>query len=958
MKPITELLKNTHGSLTDGQREALATLLTPRVDDSYESLTLSAEAKDGATKATYQILTLNGSEDAGQYLISWAAGKSAYPRLVHADTLVFPLPVEVAVRVEVQLALAEQLAGSLAENSDITISKGDLAAHAAALIEGNSDLPLLKSGPQRGLVSWIKGLFQREDPSVAEGTSDGLSSEQEMNDKLVTVAKAQVDILSSREGPDGGNLACVWAVDKIFEKAFGKRLTRTLATAVIDKELADGKGRLIKDEKKVRPGHIIISPTGTGKGHGHIGILGRDGKIYSNSSARARWEQNHTLDSWKKHYVEKKGMALKFYQVLPRAAGVRTIHGEATRASHVPPQPAVSVGASVVADESALESIDRYWAARRAAEPNVRGRGIPLVAEGDSWFDFRITRDVIDWLEKDYNYDIANVAQAGACVYEMAYGDDNDQMGDFFERDPSQLAEVVRLIREKRPRAVLLSGAGNDFVGPEFIMLLHHALAKPTGVNELVAKGLFENEIEPAYRRVIATVKDAARREGLGDIPILVHGYDYAFPDNRPAANLLIKKIGPWMAPSFELKGYPRDLEKRRAHVRGLIDRIYDMHKRIARDFTNVHIVDVRGALPSQGDWHDELHPSREGFQKVARLFHQTLQKVLPRAVSSGRHVGSGEYDLAAVLGEEPTIIPVGDAGEAALPGCVEAPPLRHIPEAESSASLFARAQQAEIRENLMRWLDIDPHRVLRYQETLEIALEDDTRGEGAGSGTRSAAARGVWERIDASVAESLRWAPAHSDALRSATARSAGLTPGLRQEYRNLYDSLLVRPERASAVSWYLSRIERGRDRYESLGTELRIPWEFIAITHSLEASNDFSKHLHNGDPLTARTVRVPAGHPRDLSPPYSFEQSARDAMKLKNYDRQKDWGIEAILFRWEGYNGWGYRAKGIHTPYLWSFSNHYVKGKYTGDHHYDKDAVSKQVGAAVLLHELGYKG
>ncbi len=51
------------------------------------------------------------------------------------------------------------------------------------------------------------------------------------------------------------------------------------------------------------------------------------------------------------------------------------------------------------------------------------------------------------------------------------------------------------------------------------------------------------------------------------------------------------------------------------------------------------------------------------------------------------------------------------------------------------------------------------------------------------------------------------------------------------------------------------------------------------------------------------------------------------------------------------------GYRRKGIHSPYLWSFSNHYTKGKFTNDGVFDSNAVSKQCGAAVLLRRMSEK-
>ena len=48
------------------------------------------------------------------------------------------------------------------------------------------------------------------------------------------------------------------------------------------------------------------------------------------------------------------------------------------------------------------------------------------------------------------------------------------------------------------------------------------------------------------------------------------------------------------------------------------------------------------------------------------------------------------------------------------------------------------------------------------------------------------------------------------------------------------------------------------------------------------------------------------------------------------------------------------GYRKRSVATPYLWSFTNHYDKGKFVADGKYDAEAISKQVGAAILLKEL----
>jgi lysozyme family protein len=132
-------------------------------------------------------------------------------------------------------------------------------------------------------------------------------------------------------------------------------------------------------------------------------------------------------------------------------------------------------------------------------------------------------------------------------------------------------------------------------------------------------------------------------------------------------------------------------------------------------------------------------------------------------------------------------------------------------------------------------------------------------------------------------------------------------------------------------------------------------VPWYFIACVHYMECNFSFKHHLHNGDPLTGYTVHVPANRPKvGHAPPFTFEESAVDAIKLMKYDQVTNWSLSFILLKLEGYNGFGYNRKGIHTPYLWSYSNHYTKGKYVKDGVYDADAVSSQLGAAVILKRM----
>ncbi|MDJ0783518.1 MAG: hypothetical protein QNJ22_16195, partial [Desulfosarcinaceae bacterium] len=97
-------------------------------------------------------------------------------------------------------------------------------------------------------------------------------------------------------------------------------------------------------------------------------------------------------------------------------------------------------------------------------------------------------------------------------------------------------------------------------------------------------------------------------------------------------------------------------------------------------------------------------------------------------------------------------------------------------------------------------------------------------------------------------------------------------------------------------------------------------------------------------------------AGRPREGSPPFTWEQSAADALALKRLGPQTDWSMAGTLYQLEKYNGWGYRRfhPEVLSPYLWSFSHHYTSGKYVADGRWSDTAVSRQCGAAVLLRRM----
>ena len=140
-----------------------------------------------------------------------------------------------------------------------------------------------------------------------------------------------------------------------------------------------------------------------------------------------------------------------------------------------------------------------------------------LIAEGDSWFDYPF-HDVLQILEDDYLYDVESVAHKGDCIEDMAHS------GGQFEDFARRLEKLLRA--NKVPKAILLSGGGNDIAGDEFAILLNHAPASFPSLYEDLLRGVIDVRLKNAYARISSGLT-AIAESYLGEpIPIVTHGYD------------------------------------------------------------------------------------------------------------------------------------------------------------------------------------------------------------------------------------------------------------------------------------------------------------------------------------------------------------------------------------------------------------------------------------------------
>lgn len=168
------------------------------------------------------------------------------------------------------------------------------------------------------------------------------------------------------------------------------------------------------------------------------------------------------------------------------------------------------------------------------------------------------------------------------------------------------------------------------------------------------------------------------------------------------------------------------------------------------------------------------------------------------------------------------------------------------------------------------------------------------------------------------------------------------------------------IRPEWDIAIDKVIYNSIRNKDKYEGVAQN-KMPWFVIAGLHMRESSSSWTKHLHEGSPLNRRTQYVPKGRLPDKPPPYTWEESANDALFILKKMQNIKWGdLHESLQAIEKYNGLGYQKYHPDTPspYLWSSTTAYKRGKYVADGKFDPMVVDKQIGVAALIKRMVERG
>jgi hypothetical protein len=238
-------------------------------------------------------------------------------------------------------------------------------------------------------------------------------------------------------------------------------------------------------------------------------------------------------------------------------------------------------------------------------------RALNIFAEGDSWFDYPLSRDTIGWIADNGTPppEILNLAH---------YGDAATQMLGVAKRQ-----RIIKNLQDPDNGAfdaLLFSGGGNDIAGDQFCLwILEYATGnKPSaGVNASRLADMI-GVIEAPYVDLIQ-IRDTI----APDCVLFLHAYDFAQPTGKGVCGL-----GPWLKPSLDLRGWT-DFAMAAAVVKEVLLAFDTLLTRLEQQQRNVVYVRTQGTL-SPADWANELHPTEQGFSKIADVFLHSLRARFP----------------------------------------------------------------------------------------------------------------------------------------------------------------------------------------------------------------------------------------------------------------------------------------------------------------------------------------
>lgn len=255
---------------------------------------------------------------------------------------------------------------------------------------------------------------------------------------------------------------------------------------------------------------------------------------------------------------------------------------------------------------------DKAWA------NDLRRKHYPrILAEGDSWFSY--PRQHIAFGKR------SNLMQHLADRHRrliLHFSESGHELSTMLKAENRKL--LIDSAKEFHFDLFLWSAGGNDFVGEgTFGEYLNSAGGSSaiSWINQGKADALFDR-LRDQFGRF---VQDALSKAKNPKMKLLTHTYDRVFPRNK-GTRLLGKEFGPWIWPDLNREGKEVPEHLHGPVANWFLDAWAKRLKAIKTDLpaelkSRYKVIETRGTLAGIEDWKDEIHPTSDGFKKLAQKF-------------------------------------------------------------------------------------------------------------------------------------------------------------------------------------------------------------------------------------------------------------------------------------------------------------------------------------------------
>jgi hypothetical protein len=251
---------------------------------------------------------------------------------------------------------------------------------------------------------------------------------------------------------------------------------------------------------------------------------------------------------------------------------------------------------------------------RKLADGNYHGPKI--VAEGDSWFEYPCSKDLIEWIGESYA--VLSLAKAGD-----TWADINSQEGQRY--DDGTPMGLFETISSEKPQIVLLSVGGNEIVGNTEQFVYPYDKYRPR--DKYIDESKFSNTLDYIQTQYQSVTDQIVLDYGA---KVILHGYDYPDPRDWYSG-------GQWIGGPLEAHRYIGDQSLWRQIADIMLKRFADRLYEIARKSRgHVHVINQLGTIgnadynqvPDRRFWFDELHGTDQGFEKLSKRFLNEIKRI------------------------------------------------------------------------------------------------------------------------------------------------------------------------------------------------------------------------------------------------------------------------------------------------------------------------------------------